>query len=249
MPNPKEPVSFREAAKRFGVSPTLVANEMYDKKKNPGGCLRLSVGETKRGSKTQPILDWPVAYQEWLKAGKPVRNPEYYPRPAQDAAAELPKMAEQITENLIKSKPTKQGIDTDNTSAFSNIPENSIGFKSLLRPGMNPFEAEQVKALYEAGLKELAYLKLLGSVVPVDRVRSVLFNYGKTIKEAFLQIPARCAVEVRAANSDREAIDIMYKEIESVLSILAAGPSQSFTEDSTEYDDEEPIPKDGASSN
>lgn len=237
-----EEVSVREFGRRMGVSDTAVRNEIYDKKTNANGCLRAGVKTRTAGSQTRPVVIFEIAYAEWLKAGRTIKNPEYFPTNRGDGAKKL----DELNKGIEASK-LKEGQQTNPIAGTTDGTENPLGFRSLIFPGMNTFEAAEVKDMYDAGLKEIAYFKLLGKLAPVERVKFVLYEYGKTIKTALLQIPARCADRVRAAKSDREAQDLIYTELEAVLYMLSQGPAQSmdenakdeFDEDAEKYDNDE----------
>jgi hypothetical protein len=211
----------------MGVSDTAIRNEVFDKKTNPNGCLRASVGINKKNGR--PELNYDIAYAEWCKAGRTIKNPEYYPKSkvANDEAVDV--LKKEIINNTLKKE---QVAPVTNSTP-------SIGRNSLIFEGMSPFESEAVKGMYDAGLKELAYLKALGSLAPVDRVKMVLFEYGKTLKASLLQIPSRIASRVRAANSDREAMEMMYKEFEALLLSISKGPTQSMADNAKDDFDED----------
>lgn len=229
----EKPISIREFSRRLGVSDTAVRNEIFDTKFNKNGCLRAGVGKDPNNKRPNIVFD--IAIAEWIKAGRTIKNEEYRPKEWKEVETKLtaPATAKAAQKKKVTTRDREWSAfdDEEEDEEHEAVVNQPIIAGSQIPRSTNKYEAERLSAVFAAGIKEVTYLKLMGSLAPVERVRQVLFEYGRTIKEAILQMPPRIASRMRAAESDREAEDIMYVEIEALLVTLSTGPTESMTGD------------------
>ncbi len=136
------------------------------------------------------------------------------------------KVVEKIGKKQGKKKTSKPNLNIDDDeSSEENFKEefdykeiiNRIRITSDLSYG-EAIRRKEILAVVESRMKLEEKERSLVSRAEVDKS---LYKLGDTIKKSFLNIPARVVADIRAANTDVEATNILTMEIQAVLSSIA----------------------------
>lgn len=251
MPDPNdEKIGIREFGRYINVSDTYVKKQMFHVTERPKGPLKESL--TVNENNGRPMLYKELALTEWIAAGLTIKNPEVLAKmvPLIIQPQEQLWQDEKAPAQIVSTPPTPLKAEPLAESVSGNISENPQSHfnnqrmprqltadGNIVHADMNAYEAKAAKEVFVAGKHELEYRKMLGKLVEKDAVYAMLFEFGKEMREMFLQIPARIISQIMACETEREGIEVIKQEIERVLFLLSRGPKD---ENITNEDAQEP---------
>ncbi len=91
-------------------------------------------------------------------------------------------------------------------------------------------KARGAREVYNAKMIELKYKLQSKALVPVEDVKKIFFDIGKTIQLSMLNIPNRVAALIAAEMNEKKVYDILQAEIILALESLSNGKIDRLTE-------------------
>lgn len=210
------PTSIRAYAKGLNINEKAVRKAIAD-------------GKIKKGfdKKTGKILP-SKADAEWGHIHKVIKPQRGISK--EKAAQKI----EQATKETIPPPPEKKPTQPVRNLKEKSKKDNSE--ESILEPGFDyqklikgitiTADLQYSEALRRKEILNIAKERMLleeknGSLVSRADVDKVLFKMGDTLKKAFLNIPARVIADLRAAENEIEASNLLTTEIQAVLSTVS----------------------------
>ncbi len=81
-------------------------------------------------------------------------------------------------------------------------------------------EAKAKTQIFESKLKELEYQQTIGKLVNADEVKKEIINMSRTVRDAYLSLPARVAPLLAPITDPLEIDRILSEEIHKILENL-----------------------------
>lgn len=91
-------------------------------------------------------------------------------------------------------------------------------------------KARGAREVYSAKMIELKYKLESKALVPVEDVKKIFFDIGKTIQLSMLNIPNRVAALIAAETNEKKVYDLLQAEINLALESLSNGKLDRLTQ-------------------
>lgn len=110
-------------------------------------------------------------------------------------------------------------VEEENEGGEGSNVDEDVANSITVNKGLKAAEAMRRREIVALALDKKKLQELQGTLVRKDAVEKSLYRFGNQLKKALLDIPARCARDVMAAENEVEAIKIIYDELVHVLNV------------------------------
>jgi hypothetical protein len=218
-------VSLREFSRRIGVSLRTVQVAIESK--------RITAFRTEQaGIRTRIFVDQEKALQEWkdntnhfnrnqLTRGEMEGRGLFGEGPEGKWDLQAPAAAP-----VPAKKPPAKAAEAPPKARKSDLPAPVM---AVSQTESTYQKARGAREVYSAKMLELKFQLESKALVPVEAVKKLFYDIGKTVQQNLMNIPARISPIVAAEVDEKKVHDMIENEVVKALEILSDGNLESLT--------------------